>query len=78
MEFEKRLTVRVHTRSAKPRVAEEDGIFHVYVASAPEKGKANKDVVKALAKHLGVSRSEVTIASGHASRDKIIRISSAD
>lgn len=40
------------------------------VSEAPADGAANAAVVKLVAKALGVPRSEVEIASGHASRHK--------
>jgi uncharacterized protein len=70
------IRVRVHTRSQKPRVVEEEDVYQVYVSSAPEKGKANKEVVRTLAKHLGVSRSSITIVSGLTSREKTVKIDS--
>ena len=41
---------------------------------APEDGKANKQVVKLLAKELGLSKSALMIVRGQASREKILRI----
>jgi hypothetical protein len=69
------LEVRVYTRSSKPRVEEmADGTFRVYVCSVPEKGKANADVVKAMAEHLGVRSSVLQIVRGLTSRQKLIRV----
>jgi len=78
MSSDSTIRVRVHTRSSKPRVVQEEDTFHVYVSSAPEKGKANKEVVKALAKHLEVSRSSLTIVSGLTSREKTVKIDSGE
>jgi uncharacterized protein YggU (UPF0235/DUF167 family) len=44
--------------------------LEVRVAEAPTDGAANAAVEKLLAKALGISRSEVSIISGHASRHK--------
>ncbi len=69
------LIVRVFTRSSRPRVDEvEDGSYKVYVSSAPEKGKANRELLRALAIHLGVKKSEITIVRGEKLRRKLIRI----
>jgi uncharacterized protein (TIGR00251 family) len=68
--------IRVTPRSAKPGVggwrAGADGReeLEVRVAEAPADGAANEAVVNLLAKALGISRSEVSIISGHASRHK--------
>lgn len=41
-----------------------DGLIKVEVTTAPEKGKANKAIIKLLAKRLGVPASEVVLLSG--------------
>ena len=70
------LAIRVTRRSAKPGIggwrAGADGReeLEVRVAAAPADGAANEAVVSLLARALGISRSEVTIISGHASRHK--------
>ena len=74
------LAVRVTARSAKPGIASwrtgADGReeLEVRVAEAPADGAPNDAVVKLLAKALGVSRSELAIISGAASRHKRIAI----
>jgi len=47
----------------------------VGLTSKPEKGKANLELVKKLAKHFRVSSSKVKIISGLKSRRKIVEIS---
>jgi uncharacterized protein (TIGR00251 family) len=70
------VAIRVTARSAKPGIggwrAGADGReeLEVRVAEAPADSAANDAVVKLLAKALGVSRSEVSIISGQASRHK--------
>ena len=74
------LAVRVTPRSAKPGIAgwrtDADGRdqLEVRVAEAPADGAANDAVLKLLAKALRVSRSELSIVSGAASRHKRIAI----
>ena len=70
------VAIRVTPRSARPGIGDwragtggrEE--LEVRVAEAPADGAANEAVVKLLAKALGLSRSEVSIISGHASRHK--------
>jgi hypothetical protein len=74
------LAVRVTPRSAKPGIggwrtaADGREELEVRVAEAPSDGAANEAVVKLLANALKVSRSELTIISGAASRHKRIAI----
>lgn len=44
------------------------------IKSKPIKGQANKEIIKKLAKHFGISSSLVQIKSGHKSNQKIIQI----
>ncbi len=70
------IAIRVTPRSSKPGIggwrtgADGRDELEVRVAEAPADGAANEAVVKLLAKALGISRSEVSIISGHASRHK--------
>jgi uncharacterized protein (TIGR00251 family) len=74
------LAIRVTPRSAKPGIggwrsgANGREELEVRVAEAPADGAANHAVVRLLAAALGVSRSEISIASGAASRHKRIAI----
>lgn len=71
--------VRVTPRAAANRIKIEGGddgqpIIRIYVTTVPEDGKANKAVLKLLAKHLGVSQSSLNIVHGLTGRDKIIKV----
>lgn len=74
------LAIWVTPRSAKPGIgawrAGADGReeLEVRVAEAPADGAANEAVVKLLAAALGISRAEVKIVSGAASRHKRIGV----
>lgn len=46
----------------------------VRLAAPPVEGRANRELLKFLAKRLGVSSSAVEILSGHASRRKRVRV----
>ena len=52
-----------------------DGTLKVKVNAAPERGKANAELVKLLARHFGVAASRVEIVSGQTSSRKRVRIS---
>jgi uncharacterized protein (TIGR00251 family) len=68
--------VKVVPRSSSSEVAGvlDDGTLKVRIAAAPEKGKANAELCRVLARHYGVAPSAVTIVSGHTSALKLIRI----
>jgi len=51
-----------------------DGVLKVRLNSPPVDGAANAELVKLLAKELGVARSALTIVSGETSRTKRLRI----
>lgn len=51
-----------------------DGRLKVSVTQAPEKGKANRDVLKLLASALRVRRSALALHSGETSPRKVVRI----
>jgi uncharacterized protein (TIGR00251 family) len=46
----------------------------VGIQSKPEKGEANRELIKKLSKHFNVSQSQVKITSGEKSRRKLIQI----
>ena len=72
--------VRVTPRSAKPGVGEwkiDPGgrpFLELRVAAAPADGAANDEVIKLLAKALGLPKSALAIVSGHSARLKRIEV----
>ena len=70
-----KISIKTHPKSKKIELLQKDAAhYEVWVREAPEKGKANEAVIKALSDYLGVPRSRLTISSGHTSRNKIIEI----
>jgi uncharacterized protein YggU (UPF0235/DUF167 family) len=69
------LNVKARPRSRTPGV-EELGADHflVRVRAAPEKGRANEEIVERLAGHLGVPASRLTLLRGATSSRKLIRL----
>lgn len=51
-----------------------DGRLRVAVTQVAEKGKANQEILKLLAKELGISKSQLTLISGETSSRKMIHI----
>lgn len=69
------LAVKVHPRAKKNAVTGELGdALKLALTAPPVDGRANQACIEFFANLLKVPRSSVTIASGEASRNKIIRV----
>jgi uncharacterized protein len=67
--------VRVHPRAKKNAITGEVGdSLKLSLTAPPVDGKANDACIEFFAKLLEVPRSSVTIAAGHSSRNKVIRV----
>ena len=67
--------VKIHPRAKKNAITGELGdVLKVSLTAPPIEGRANEACIEFFAKLLKVPRSSVTIASGHSSRNKIIRV----
>jgi uncharacterized protein (TIGR00251 family) len=68
--------VKVHPRAKRNGITGEIGdALKLSITSPPVNGRANDACIEFFAKLLKVPRSSVTIASGQASRGKVIRVS---
>ncbi|MEW4527159.1 MAG: DUF167 domain-containing protein [Maioricimonas sp. JB045] len=52
-----------------------DGRLRVAVTQAPEKGKANREILRLLAKSLGLRRSQIALEDGETASRKVFRVS---
>ena len=68
------IALRVTPKASRNRIVLEDGQLRVYVTVIPEDGKANAEVVKLLAKALGVAKSRLTLIRGQTARDTVFRL----
>ena len=76
------MKIRVTTKASVNRIRiekreDEKPIVRVDVTVAPEDGKANKQVVKLLAKELNLPKSALSIVRRLTSRDKMIILKKA-
>jgi hypothetical protein len=71
-----KIQVKVKPRSKTEDVTREmDGdVYVVRVKEPPVEGRANRAVLKLLAKHLGVPESRLSIMSGLTSKNKVIKV----
>lgn len=55
-------------------VYDKNGMLKCFLSSPPEKGKANKELIKLIAKALNVPQLAVSIVAGDTSRNKRIEV----
>jgi uncharacterized protein (TIGR00251 family) len=69
------LDVRVVPRASRSEIVGlHDGALKVRIAAPPVAAAANAALIKLLAKHFGVSKSDIAIVHGENSKNKRIRI----
>jgi uncharacterized protein len=69
-----RIQIQVKPNSKIEEVNRKGDVLMVRVKEPPREGKANSAVIKLLARHFGVPRSQVRIVSSFKNRNKIIEI----
>jgi uncharacterized protein (TIGR00251 family) len=73
------LEVRVNPGARADRLlGEQEGALRVGLAAAPERGKANRALVRFLARTLGVRKSSVRIVAGERDRRKTVVFEEVD
>jgi len=79
MEPSARVRLRVSPGSRGTEIVGRQGDgWKVRVAASPERGRANDAVIELLSRELNIPRRSVSIVSGHAAREKIIRLEGID
>jgi len=68
------LIYKVQVEFSKEYLKIKDNQINIGIKSKPIRGKANKEIIKKIAKHFGISTGVVKIKSGHKSQEKIIEI----
>lgn len=68
------IAVRVTPRAARNSVTLDGEVLRVCVTTVAENGKANAEVVKHLAKALGIAKTRLVLLRGATGRDKLFRI----
>jgi uncharacterized protein len=70
-----RLKLRVVPSAGRSEIVGRYGnAWKVRVGAAPERGRANDELLKVLSKRLGVWAAELSIVSGHSARDKVVEL----
>ena len=69
------IKIRVTPNSSKNEIIEHTGNFmKIRINAVPKKGKANKELIKFLAKYFNVSKSSIIIKSGEKKKEKYLEI----
>lgn len=72
------LRIKVIPKSAKNEIVEimgdEEKTIKIRIKAAPEKGKANTELIKFLSQELNLQKEAVTIISGKTDHIKLLRI----
>jgi len=69
------LLIKVIPNSSRTEIVEEgENFLKIKLKTAPQKGKANAELIKFLAKKFGVARSKIEIVRGLTSKKKLVRI----
>lgn len=69
------ISIKVKTKSSKNLVEKtENGDYLIFIKEVAEKGKANKEIIRLLAKYFSVVQSSIIIKSGLSSSNKVIEI----
>ena len=70
-----KVNIKVIPRSSVQHIQESlDGNLKVKLKSAPVKGQANQELIELLAKYYKVSKSQVEIVKGLASKNKVVEV----
>ncbi len=69
-----KIGIRVIPRSVREEIVKTGASYVVRVREQPRGGKANEAVIRLVAEHFGVTRSQVRITSGMSGRNKIVEI----
>lgn len=69
------IKIKAHPKSKIKKAVLKNEKLEIYLNSAPEKNKANAELMKGLAGALKISKSSVTLTGGEKARNKKLEIS---
>ncbi len=69
-----RISVRAHPGASRERVEWQGDVLHVWVTARAVEGQANRSLVRAIARELGVRASAVALVAGERARDKVVEV----
>ena len=69
-----RIEVKVQPSSVKQAIKKHGDKYKIYLNSAPEKNKANRELVEYLSAQLKISKNNIIIIRGQTSGSKVLEI----
>jgi len=70
-----KIFIKVKLKASQAKVVKIDEThYQVFLTQPPEKGKANKQIIKLLADYFGVALSKIKIIAGKKRREKVVEI----
>ena len=70
-----KIFLKVKLKASQGKVVKIDEThYQVYVTQPPEKGKANKQIIKLLANYFDVSSSKINIIAGEKGKEKVVEL----
>lgn len=71
----RRIAVRLQPKASRNEVTGENGgVIQIRVTAPPVDGKANRALIKFVAKRLGTAPSDITLVRGERGREKLLEI----
>ena len=68
------ITIKPGSKHREEVVVNDDGSLTVYTKQPAVEGKANEAAIRLVAKHFGVSKTQVAILRGHTARHKTFQV----
>jgi len=70
-----KIFLKVKLKASQTKVVKIDEThYQVYVTQPPEKGKANKQIIKLLADYFDVASSKINIIAGEKGKEKVVEV----
>ena len=72
------IRINAHPNSSQNKIVSNENTIDVYVNDPPDKGKANRAIIKLLAKQLDVNTSQIVLVKGLKAKKKVVQIKNID
>jgi len=69
-----KISCRIHPRSKVVKIEIREGVYHLFVRAAPEKNRANLEVMELLANHFHLSQNKISLLHGSTGKNKLFNI----